>query len=457
LDTQVDYAVDFVDKVNYFLDYFGLNRERVELTERVQKLSQDVGSQSWYLAQINLGEQLYNGGRYQEAAQVFAAILQGLGDTPSYNLCITLNRLGRCLESQGQAAQSAARYRQALAVAAELEVTPDVQRQIGNLYADLADVLRDMGQFEEAKENYEKSLAIKKKIGGDKRGEAVVQGQLGTLALVQGNLADAEKSYKVALQDFQQLGEPKQEAIVWHQLGMVYQEAKVWGQAESAYRQSAQIKESQGNLAGAATSWNQLAVVCEYTGKLEEAEAWYRKGIEGFKVTGDKINQSKALNNLANLLQNQPQRLPEAQQLVEEALAINKTLDPGAAQIWKTYNILAEITQKQGESSQARDYRRLAREAKWNFAGTRYELRKHGEFIAGVVAAVSDGEVRQQLEEFISGFEGVWENLAAAIRQILAGERDEDVFLEDLDLEDSMIIRAILQGIANPETLQAWE
>ncbi|MGB7518590.1 MAG: tetratricopeptide repeat protein, partial [Spirulinaceae cyanobacterium] len=341
LDTQVDYAVDFVDKVNYFLDYFGLNRERVELTERVQKLSQDVGSQSWYLAQINLGEQLYNGGRYQEAAQVFAAILQGLGDTPSYNLCITLNRLGRCLESQGQAAQSAARYRQALAVAAELEVTPDVQRQIGNLYADLADVLRDMGQFEEAKENYEKSLAIKKKIGGDKRGEAVVQGQLGTLALVQGNLADAEKSYKVALQDFQQLGEPKQEAIVWHQLGMVYQEAKVWGQAESAYRQSAQIKESQGNLAGAATSWNQLAVVCEYTGKLEEAEAWYRKGIEGFKVTGDKINQSKALNNLANLLQNQPQRLPEAQQLVEEALAINKTLDPGAAQIWKTYNILA--------------------------------------------------------------------------------------------------------------------
>ncbi|MGB3693971.1 MAG: hypothetical protein WA999_14705, partial [Spirulinaceae cyanobacterium] len=163
---------------------------------------------------------------------------------------------------------------------------------------------------------------------------------------------------------------------------------------------------------------------------------------------------SKGLGNLAGLLQNRPQRLPEAKRLAEEALAIDKTLDPGAVEIWITYQILAEIAQKQGESSQAMEYRRLAREAKWNYAGTRYELRKRGKLIGMVVAAVSDSEVRQQLEEFVSGLKGRLENLAVAIRQILAGERDEDAFLEDLHYDDAVIIRAILQGIANPETLQ---
>ena len=110
---------------------------------------------------------------------------------------------------------------------------------------------------------------------------------------------------------------------------------------------------------------------------------------------------------------------------------------------------MAEITQKQGNSSQVREYRRLAREAKWNFAGTRYELQKHGSLIAMVVAAVSDGEVRQHLEEALD--DGAFSD---AIRQILSGERDEDVFLEDLDYDQAVIIRAILQGIADPTTLE---
>ncbi len=38
------------------------------------------------------------------------------------------------------------------------------------------------------------------------------------------------------------------------------------------------------------------------------------------------------LNNIAGLLQNQPNRLPEAQQFAEQALAIDKTLEPATAQ-----------------------------------------------------------------------------------------------------------------------------
>ncbi len=41
-----------------------------------------------------------------------------------------------------------------------------------------------------------------------------------------------------------------------------------------------------------------------------------------------------------------------------------------------------------------------------------------------------------------------------AIRSILAGERNADVLCESLDVDDSMIIEAILQGLEDPSSLQ---
>jgi hypothetical protein len=41
----------------------------------------------------------------------------------------------------------------------------------------------------------------------------------------------------------------------------------------------------------------------------------------------------------------------------------------------------------------------------------------------------------------------------AAIRRVLAGERDVDALCADLDRRDSMIVEAILQGLADPSAL----
>jgi tetratricopeptide (TPR) repeat protein len=206
---------------------------------------------------------------------------------------------------------------------------------------------------------------------------------------------------------------------------------------------------------GAIATWNQLALVTEYAGRLEAAEAWYCKAIEGGKAIKDMANVGKMVGNLAELLQNQPNRLSEAWQLAQEALAIFKTIDPAVAEIWKIYNVLAEISDKQHDSTQAQEYRRLSREARAGFAGTRYELRELGSFIAQVVAAADDVEVRQQLEPLLKELaKYVPSSLIASIHQVLEGERDEDVLCEPLDLGSSMFINAILRGIADPETLK---
>jgi tetratricopeptide (TPR) repeat protein len=340
-----------------------------------------------------------------------------------------------------------------LAVAQQLEQSDRVKKLMVALQTGLADALTDMGDYGEARIAYEAGLAITEV--GDLSGAAVSNFQLGTLAMQQGNLSEAEQRYREALTTFQQLNEPAKEATVWHQLGMVYEKGKQWDAAEDAYRTSAQIKESLGNLADAASTWQQLGSLNVSAGKLGEAEAWYRKALKQYQKLEDQASTSQTLSNLAFILQNQPHRLSEARQLAEEALAIKKTLEPAAATIWTTYGILADIDDKQGDSTQAKEYRRQARQAKAAFAGTQYELRQYGQFIARVVAAVDNAQIREQLEIDMENFAEGWQNLVAAIRRILAGERDENILCEPLDLEDSMIISAILRGIADPQSLAA--
>ncbi|MCV6636572.1 CHAT domain-containing protein [Candidatus Albibeggiatoa sp. nov. NOAA] len=452
-----DDAVEFVVKVNKFLNYFGLQRDLAQLNQQAAILAQQVGTDNWFFNQAGYGEQLFNAGHYARATEVFTEILNSLGSDASYQRCSTLIFLGRCFRFQGQATSAIDYYQQGLDTAQQLEQSQQVQRQTGVLYTELADVLTNIGDYQQAQIAYEQGLAIATKQN-DERQIGVVNGQLGSLDLYQGNLAEAEQHYQATLAIFQQFNEPSTEAIYLHQLGRVYGEVKQWDAAEQAYRQAANIKEAQGNLASAAKTWNNLALVTKNMGKLADAEMWYRKAIEGGQKTQDWLTTAKALQNLANLLQNQPERLTEAQQLAEQALEINKTLDPATAQIWKTYDILADIADKQSDTQTAKNYRRLAREAKANFAGTRYELKQqHGNLILGTVAAIDDAEVRNALEAEMKTTPDEWKNLKTAIQQILAGERDVETLCEPLNFEDASIITAILEGIENPESLRWFE
>jgi len=320
------------------------------------------------------------------------------------------------------------------------------------LQSDLADVFRQSGDFVEAKSHYEQSLAIKEEIGVDTRGIAVVQGQLGGLAMLQGDLPDAEQRYQAALKLFSDLNEPQSVAIAWHQLGYLYDEAKAWQAAEDAYRQSARIEQDLGNLAGAARTWNNLAIVTEAQGKLDVAESWYRKAIEVQK-DGNPKNLANSLNNLADLLQKQANRLAEARQLAEQALAIKKTLDAASSEIWTTYNILANITEQQGDAQAAR-YRQDARDSYLRYKGMPTQMRQHSWLIAKVINAVVKQDVDEKLSTDLQRLKQAGnDKLVLAIQQILNGERNETCLLEPLDYTDAAVIHLILLGINQPDKL----
>ncbi|MEB3188967.1 MAG: CHAT domain-containing protein [Snowella sp.] len=441
LRLQEDWAVEFVDKLNKFLGNFGLNGTRQSLTERASQRASEVGSNDWFLVHFNTGEQLRQAGQTQKAEAVFQNILEGLGETASYQRCLTLGCLGRCLSRQGRSPEAATLYRQAIAVAQQLESNDSVKRQIGALQADLGDVLGQIGDYGAARTAYEQALAIDEETG-DERGQAVTLGQLGTLALMEGNLTEAAQRYQVALRRFQQLGEPETEAAYWHQLGRVYQAAEQWAEADQSYREAARINESQSNLTGAAKTWGQLAHLNELAGNLDSAEAWTRKAIKGFETAGDRFSQSLALSNLAGLLQQFGDRLPEARQAAEDSLAIKQTPDPNTAEIWKNYGILAEITAQQGETATAQNYRRLMRESYLAAPVCRHDLQR---FLPLIEAIVDNW---QDLEPVLADLvENGWGELAQALARYQAGERNEDQLYQNLGYQQSAILHTVLSRL----------
>lgn len=450
-------AGDFVDSVNRFLTIFGRTREAAILGRRAEQLSGEPGSPDWFLAQSNRGERLLDSGQQVQATECFSAILKTLGETPSHKLATTLVRLGRCYLAGGRPDLAESQHRRAIVVTDALEQDRGVKRLCGGLHADLGNVLLAQGRYAEAREQYQDSLKLKKEIN-DLRGQGVAEAQLGTLAMMEGNLAEAVRRHQAALMLFQRLGEPAMEAVAQHQLGRAFQEARQWAQAEQHFRESAVLEEKLDNLAGAAQTWNQLAIACENSGRLEAAESWYRKAIGGSEAAGDTARVAGMLSNLADLLQGQPCRLEEARGLAVDALAIKQALDPGSAEIWKTYTILAEIADKQSRPTEASEHRRLAREAKSRFAGTAHEMKRFAAIAAMVVGGVAgDAAALAATEQLIHRGQqasGEGADFADAIQRILSGERNADALCQRLSNLAPMIV-TILRALEDPSRLEA--
>jgi tetratricopeptide (TPR) repeat protein len=192
LDAGDPWTGDFANNVSRILSWFDLRRDLAALNERAQAAAREAGSDDWYLAQSARGEALFAAGRYHEAEKVFVDILPHLGDAPSHRRCLTLERLGRCYDGQQQAAREEATFRQALAEADRIEQTESTRRLVASLQADLGNALTLLGRYWEARAAHEAALAIAQALGDD-RCVAVSLAQLGTIALEEGNLGDADR------------------------------------------------------------------------------------------------------------------------------------------------------------------------------------------------------------------------------------------------------------------------
>jgi tetratricopeptide (TPR) repeat protein len=451
-------AVGFADRINRFLDNFGRWREMDEVAALVEKYTSTQGNtngkitQREYLLESGRGNRLLQQGRAGEAEKVFRVLLarlEGEADYDSrFDQTTLLSRLGLSLANQGKINSATNQYKASIALAQTLEQSDSVKRQICLCHQRLADNLRDLGQYIPAKQEYDVALDLAKSINDD-RSEGVILGQLGTLAMMQGDLNEARVRYLEALSLFQRMGEDQSEAVSWHQLGMVAQDARNWDEAERCYKESVNIKEHLGDLAGVARTSNQLAMVAESAGRPQEAERWYLRAIELKEKYSTPSDLASSLNNLAGLYLSQ-NRLDEAEVYARRALAIDETVDPSAAEIWIDYSFFAQLAEKRGRMDEVRAWRRKEQESFAAFAGSDTQMQRAMQTwqprIDAIVAAVNgNDEARQAIEQMCDKLAETndWKNMAIVIRRILDGERGIEL-LEGRDRTDAYIIRRLL-------------
>jgi len=224
---------------------------------------------------------------------------------------------------------------------------------------------------------------------------------------------------------------------------MVAEKAQNWEEAERCYREEVRISEQIQDWSGLAGSFNHLARVAEGAGRLDDAERWYLRAQE----TKDKINPSdfSTLGNLARLYLSKG-RLTEAEQYAQRALVIIETLDL-SAEPWKIYNTLAKIAQAKGNAQEAAQWRRKAQESYFAYPGVAYQLPQWAPAFIQTVAAAVQGNTnaKSEVEKILPKLEARGaEDLAAAIRRMIAGERDFERLRTELAYQSAYIIRRIL-------------
>jgi hypothetical protein len=206
-----------------------------------------------------------------------------------------------------------------------------------------------------------------------------------------------------------------------------------------------------------------LGTLSLQTGRLDAAQSWLRKAADGAVEVGDVLINAKSLEVLAQVTQ-RAHRLPEARALAEQALTLERNLDPNVTEIWKTQMVLVRIIEEQAANAAGEDretlltevraLRREIREASRNAGRTRHEIGRMAPIIVATVAATRNQIDHKVFELHLQRMqESGWTQLVAAIRVLLAGERDVEVLCANLDPQDSAIVETILGGLSDPGTI----
>jgi putative nucleotidyltransferase with HDIG domain len=227
----------------------------------------------------------------------------------------------------------------------------------------LAGFAFESGAMDEAKMRYLEAL----RLGGTNsalRGR--IEQNLGILANIRGDHAEALSHYRSSLEAFESCGDEKGKAIAHHNLGMISADRELWEDADAHFRQSLAIaravgdvhleglgllnhsevhlarqryEEARSNAEGALSIFDQvgarldkadaykvLGVVYRETGRHALAESRFRAAIEQAVSTGSVLSEAEASRELARLYQAMG-RNQEALRLLSAAHRLFSRLD----------------------------------------------------------------------------------------------------------------------------------
>jgi predicted ATPase/class 3 adenylate cyclase len=307
-------------------------------------------------------EVAYLWGQYHEAmsdyAQAQAAVERALAASREWadriNEVNCLAQLGLIARRQGDYERAKDWYQRALALFQEKttysleEATAFVQAFNG-----LGIVHRQQGNFDEAKACYEQALVLSQQSGNQK-GEAEVLNSLGSVAFYQRSFTKALTHYQQALEMRRAIGDRAGEGTSLLNLAQVTGEMNNYSQAEDYYLTALTIQQAMGNRWEEGNTWNSLGVLYHEVGNLPKARDCLERGLELSPEIGDEAGQAYLLANLGLVIQDQGD-LTTACGLLESGLALaQKQDDKYLVSYFQSH--LGIVNRLTGKLDQARDY-----------------------------------------------------------------------------------------------------
>ena len=276
------------------------------------------------------------------------------------NVATSYNNLALVYKRLGEYNQAKQLYEKALTI--RKKIFGEDHADVATSYNGLASVYNRLGQYNQAKELYEKALLIRKKIFGEDHADVATS--YNNLALVYDTLGEynqAKELHEKALIIRKKIfGEDHADvASSYNNLASVYYNMKEYNQAKELYEKALTIRKKifGEDHADVATSYNDLALVYDTLGEYNQAKELHEKAlIIRKKIFGeDHADVATSYNNLA-LVYDTLGEYNQAKELYEKALIIYKKIfGEDHADVATSYNNLALVYNHLGENSQAKE------------------------------------------------------------------------------------------------------
>jgi tetratricopeptide (TPR) repeat protein len=381
-----------------------------------------------FLARCTAVGRLLGEGRYREAALVAEDLALTAEkeeyDGIDYDRALAHFLHGRALKEAGNAEEARTSLLGAWEVFQQLPSSgPSSSRMAPACLAELGDCLRDLGRLEEASSAYQSGLALAREQSDPQRA-GVLQGQLGTVRLLQDQPDAAIEFFSQALRQLEACNDVAGVGVAWHQMGVAHRLAGRLQEAEQALQHALATATATGDRAAEAATLNELGNVWDVWGRPDEALRCYERAAEW----DDPFREGASRHNAAGVLL-RAGRHDEARKALLRAIECKERVGvPGEP--WKTFAMLAELEAAVGDARAARQAQQRAVESYRAYRRGGGESRTQGARLALVIdEAIRSGNpdaAARELEQVgqRKDLPGGLRALASALQAVLDGSRD---------------------------------
>ncbi|MBD2607053.1 tetratricopeptide repeat protein [Scytonema hofmannii FACHB-248] len=262
---------------------------------------------------------------------------------------IRLNKVGLQQLEKGQFREALETFQQSLAIVKQINDKAGEGTTLNNIGL----VYNNLGEYPKALEFYQQSLVIHKQIN-DKAGEGTTLTNIGGVYDNLGQYPKALEFYQLSLVIRKEIGDKAGEGTILNNIGAVYNNLGQYPKALEFYQQSLVIRKEISDKATEGITLNNIGEVYRNLGQYPKALEFYQQSLVISKQIGDKATEGRTLNNIGAVYISLGQ-YPKALEFYQQSLVISKQIGD-KAQEGRTLNNIGAVYRNLGQYPKALEF-----------------------------------------------------------------------------------------------------